>query len=103
LEEAGGRVGHSETLREQQGDHEVAKDEEGHDEGYGVLCAHSRSTALRTRTVTAKKRPVTARKTRSAMGDLREWTDVGTSTAGKVDTVRSHTRSSASEQVLTGL
>jgi hypothetical protein len=67
LEEAGGRVRHSETLREQQGDHEVAEDEERHDEGYGVLGAHSRSTALRTSAATMKKRPLNARKARSAM------------------------------------
>jgi hypothetical protein len=55
----------SETLREQKGRHEVAEEQDGDGESRGVLDAHSRSTPLRMRAVSAKNAPVRITNTRS--------------------------------------
>jgi hypothetical protein len=59
----------SETLREQQGHHEVAEQERGEDESRVVLERHSRSTPLRISAMAAKNATVTITNTRSAIRD----------------------------------
>jgi hypothetical protein len=51
----------SETLREQEGDHEVAEDEDAEDQSDEVLGAHSRSIAFRTRRIRTNRTRVIAR------------------------------------------
>jgi hypothetical protein len=48
----------SETLREEEGDYEVAEDEDGQDQADRVLGAHSRSTPLRTSRITTNRATV---------------------------------------------
>jgi hypothetical protein len=51
----------SETLREQEGRDQVAQEKDTHDESDQIFRAHSRSTALRMRRATRKKRAVRPR------------------------------------------
>jgi hypothetical protein len=51
----------SETLREEEGGQQVAEEKDTHDEADEVLCAHSRSTALRMRRQMRKMSPVRTR------------------------------------------
>jgi len=51
----------SETLREEEGDHEVAEDEDAEDQADEVLGAHSRSVPFRTRKISRKRPRVMAR------------------------------------------
>ena len=60
----------SETLREQEGHHEVAEEKDGEEEARGVLEAHSRSTPLRTSARAANATTVTITNSRSAMQEL---------------------------------
>jgi hypothetical protein len=71
LEEAGRLVRHSETLRKQQGHHEVAGQEHGQDETGDVLRAHSRSTPFKMASDTRKNRQVSPMRTRSGIEDSR--------------------------------
>jgi hypothetical protein len=50
----------SETLREEEGDEQVAEKEDAHDEPDQVLCAHRRSTAFRMRKAMTKNATVKA-------------------------------------------
>jgi hypothetical protein len=51
----------SETLREEEGDHQVAEDEDAEDQSDEVLGAHSRSAPFRIRRITTKIATVMAR------------------------------------------
>jgi hypothetical protein len=60
----------SETLGEEEGNEEVAKEEDAGDEADQVLRTHSRSTPFRTRRARTKNRPVRARYKTSSMSVL---------------------------------
>jgi hypothetical protein len=73
----------SETLREQQGDHEIADEEDRQAKPDDVGSAHSRSTPLTINAATAKNTTVKITKTRSAMHKLQfdGWPGIGRKTS----------------------